>query len=140
MDQAALWDTFGFFDDCLSHFHDVLLQAGCEVAKSNAPIHTAIAAKGFARFQSAAAWTDEHTSFIRERIEGELSPESLEWFEEDAEAISLFSCFVLGGLSGKLAKGEIDAAGFVLGDAHLSAFVLDNSEQIGKIANNLTIL
>jgi len=124
------WDTFGFFEACLSRFRGALLRARQIASVSGVTVHDAIAVDGFAGYQPANAWAEEHASFIRDRVAGELSLEALEWFEDSAEAVSIFCCFVLGALLGKAASREIDAAGFLLGDAHLSAFVLDNSERV----------
>ena len=126
----VMWDTFGLFETLLSSFEAALSRARIANPEATIELLDAIAAEGFHMVQTEAVWQQDDGLFIRQRVERELSPEALEWFEDEAPAVAAFSCFALGALLGKLAIGEIDTAGFTLGDAHLPGFVLLHSESI----------
>lgn len=115
------WDTWGLFQTLLDEFLRSLQQA--EVLHSDNPEDTfevRVAITGFQRFMPLEEWRHEHYRFIREHLDGDLS--RLQWFEECAEAVRLFSCLCLGAMLGKHASAEIDDAGLLLGDMHLAGF------------------
>ncbi len=123
------WDTFNLFQTLLDDFPQCMQEA--ETLQSGNledvyPVKLSIV--GFSRYRLVEDWQYEQYQAIRSRLDGDLA--GLEWFEEGAEAIRLFSCLCLGALLGKLAAGEIDDAGFMLGDAHLAGFNVLNDEQI----------
>jgi hypothetical protein len=51
-------------------------------------------------------------------------------YEDCAEAFQTFASLSMGALLGKYNTGEIDDAGFLLGDAHLGGFMAMNTEKI----------
>lgn len=81
-------------------------------------------------YQPLSAWDQNDDAFMLHRLKGELSLASLEWFEENAEAVSIFSCLVLGTMVALLKAGHIDQTGFLLGDAHLAAFNAESADVI----------
>ena len=123
------WDTWGLFQMLLDDFLRLLQQAESlhsDNTEDTLAVRTAIV--GFQRFRPLEEWGYEQFQIIRGRLDGDLS--SLEWFEDGAEAIRLFSCLCLGAMLGKYAHGEIDDAGFLLGDAHLAGFNVTQDEAI----------
>ncbi len=125
------WDTFSLFESLLDEFPLCLQEAKAlqsENLEDVYPIKLSIV--GFSRYRPVEDWQYEQYQAIRSRLDGDLA--ELEWFEEDAEAIRLFSCLCLGAMLGKLAAGEIDDVGFMLGDAHLAGFNASEDEAICK--------
>ena len=84
-------------------------------------------------FQPASAWSVEHAAFIQRGLNEGLSDKALKWHEECAPSVAAFSCYALGALLGKFAKGEINDGGFFLGEVHLPGVVLLNEEQICSV-------
>jgi hypothetical protein len=123
------WDTFQLFQTLLERFPDLTATARSMVDSSSAETLKA-AMVGFSQFRPMHEWGAEHDRFMDDRLRGDLALDALDWYEECAEVIRLFYCLALGALLGKFAVGEIDEAGFLLGDAHLPGFVLMNNEQI----------
>ncbi len=124
------WDTFGLFGDLLNDFEALLAKARHLRTSEAESLATKAAVVGFGQFSPLSEWTGQHFEFINHRIQGELSPEELSWYEECAESISVFSCLSLGALLGKLQAGKIDDLGFLHGDAHLPGFISLNDEAI----------
>jgi len=54
----------------------------------------------------------------------------MDWYGEAADAVSAFACYSLGALMGKQAASQVDAGGWMLGDAHLPAFLALENERI----------
>lgn len=124
------WNTFGLFEGLQNDFEALLIQAWHLRTSEAASLATKAAVVGFAQFSPLSEWSGQHFEFINHRIQGELSPEELSWYEECAESISVFSCLALGALLGKLQAGDIDDVGFLLGDAHLAGFIALHEENI----------
>ena len=125
------WDTFGLFQSLLDNFESLLTQAVNERRAGHAdPPETNLAIVGFSRSCSINGWRRDHAQLIRDRLQSDLSHESLEWYEETEPAVVLFSCLVLGTLLGLREVGQIDDAGFMLGEAHLPAFTAGQNESI----------
>lgn len=127
------WDTFALFETLLSGFGDALQRAKVAVYEPHTTLRIAAAIEGFQVFQPASIWSVEHAAFIQRGLDEGLSDEALGWHEEYAPSVATFSCFALGALLGKFAKGDIDDAGFLLGEAYLPGFVLLNQEQICSV-------
>lgn len=87
---------------------------------------------GFSLYSPISKWSSQHSSLIEGRVSGELSDQSLSWYGEDAKAIGLFSCSILGALLGKYQEGEINDTGFMLGEGHLAGYIAQNMEAIAK--------
>lgn len=125
------WDTFALFERLLDDF-DQFLKRTQQHRPADHPntdlLHAA--STGFLRFRPPIDWGPGYHEFIIRRLEGGLSLYALEWYEECAPAIQMFACLALGALLGKYAAEEIDDAGFLLGDAHLAAFLVEQSEAI----------
>lgn len=123
------WDAFGLFQSLLDDFLPCLQEAKVlqsENLEDVYPIKLGIV--GFSRHRPLEDWNYEQFQAIRSRLDGDLS--GLDWFEDGAEAIRLFSCLCLGAMLGKYAAGEIDDVGFLLGDAHLAGFNVLNDASI----------
>ena len=127
------WDTFALFETLLSGFRDVLKRAKSVVHEPHMSLGVAAAVEGFQMFQPVTAWSVEYAAFIHRGPNEGLSDEALDWHEECATSVATFSCFALGTLLGKFAKGDIDDAGFLSGEAYLPGFVLLNEEQICSV-------
>jgi hypothetical protein len=125
------WDTFGLFESLLERFEELAGRAR-DVRSSGPPgtEQTHAAATGFLLFSPVEDWGREQHDFITRRLEGELSLPALDWYEEGAPAIQMFACLALGALLGKYAAGEIDERDFLLGDAHLASFLLEQDQAI----------
>jgi alpha/beta superfamily hydrolase len=78
-------------------------------------------------------WTEDDTALLRRISEADLSACALDWYEEAAEAVQAFCCFVFGSLMGMRDAGTTDEADFRLVWAHLAAFTLDRSEAIHAV-------
>ena len=123
------WDAWDLFQMLLDDFLRLLQQAErlhSGNAEDTFEVRTAIV--GFQRFRPLEEWGYGQFQVIRGHLDGDLS--KLEWFEDDAEAVRLFSCLCLGAMLGKYASSEIDDAGFLLGDAHLAGFNVEHDEAI----------
>lgn len=129
--SGEFWDTFGLFEGLLSRFGEHLERARSVQALPflDTP-QTRIAFCGFSLFSLEETWGVEENTLIVERVAGELSLEELEWYEESAPAIQIFSCLVLGAMLGKFAAGTLDERGFLLGDAHLAGFLTLRNEEV----------
>ena len=126
------WDTFGLFQVLLDEFGNLLSNSReLSVAGSETSLAEKAAIVGFVQFSPIVQWNQKHSELIGDWLKGELSLERLSWYEEDAQAIAVFSCFAIGALLGKLQSGEIDNAGFLLGNAHLPGFISLHDETIG---------
>jgi hypothetical protein len=123
-----LWDTFGFFERLLARYDDLV--SGYNSATASESREVAAARAGFSLFQPLSSWNEELEQIVVHKLDGELSLEALDWFEEAAPAIRIFSILAVGALLAKWAAGEIDDRGFLLGDAHLPAFTLENNQAI----------
>jgi hypothetical protein len=125
------WDTFELFESLLHSFDTYLTQAE-RIHSSHPPgdEQARIAVSGFLLFQPPEAWGQEEYDFITARLSGELSLESLEWYEDNVFAVQAYSCLALGAMLGKWGAGMIDEAGFTLGEAHLASFIMLNIEAI----------
>jgi len=123
------WDAWGLFQTLLDDFLRLLQQAE-RLHSDNIgdTLEVRAAIVGFQRFRPLEEWGHAQFQVIRGRLDGDLS--SLGWFGDDAEAIRLFSCLCLGAMLGRHAHGEIDDAGFLLGDAHLAGFNVTQDEAI----------
>jgi hypothetical protein len=129
--MAELNNTFGLFQELLDDFENELGKAqNLRASQAQSSLAVKAAIIGFARFSCLSEWSEQHFELISNRLQGELSLEELSWYEECAEAISVFACLSLGALLGKFQNGEIDDAGFTLADAHLAAFLLQHNENI----------
>jgi hypothetical protein len=123
------WDTFGLFQILLDEFPQSLQEAGALQSENLEDGYSIkLSMIGFSHYRPVEDWQYEQYQAIRSRLDGDLV--ELGWFEDGAEAIRLFSCFCLGAMLGKLAAGEIDDVGFLLGDAHLAGFNVLNDEKI----------
>lgn len=128
--MTGTWDTFGCFEALLNDFEKLLNGARNLRTAQEESLAIKAAVIGFGQFYPLSEWRGVHFEIIQKRLQGELSTEELSWYEECAEAISVFSCLVLGALLGKLESGEIDDVGFLLGDGHLAGFLLMENEVI----------
>ena len=125
------WDTFGLFETLLQNFETHLTQAqGIRSSRPPGNEQTHLAVSGFLLFQPPEEWGGDEYDFITARLEGELSLEAMEWYEDFAPAVQMFACLALGAMLGKWAAGSIDEVGFMLGDAHLAGFISLNTEAI----------
>jgi len=125
------FDTFGLFQILLDNFQKLLDDArSLRHAESDGSLAVNAAIVGFGQFSPLSEWSQAHYDFIAKRLQGELSLAELTWYEECAEAISVFASLLIGALLGKIQSGEIDDTGFMLGDAHVPAFLLLNNETI----------
>ena len=115
------WDTFGLFNRMRDGFAGFLQDAAILSSDNSEDVYPVkVAIVGFIQFSPLSEWGHDQFLVIRGRLDGDLL--DLSWFEEDAEAIRVFSCLCLGALLGKYAASEIDDAGFMLGDAHLAGY------------------
>ena len=89
-----------------------------------------LAIVGFSLFQPVGTWNYEFYRFIRDKLDGDLSPESLVWHGDDAATYAQFACLAYGALLGKHALGEIDDQAFFLGEAYLPGFMHLHLEEI----------
>lgn len=123
------WDTWGLFQILLHDFLRLLQQAErlhSDNIEDTFEVRAAIV--GFQRSRPLDEWGFEQFQIIRRHLDGDLS--KLEWFEDGAEAVKLFSCLCLGAMLGKCAHGETDDAGLLLGDPHLAGFNVMHDEAI----------
>ena len=129
--MAVMWDTFGLFQALLDDFEKLLSSArNLRTTEPEDSLAVKAAVVGFGQFSPLSEWGQQHYQIIAKRLQDELSLEELSWYEECAEAVSVFACLALGALLGKFQAGEIDDAGFMLGDAHLPAFLSLHNEAI----------
>lgn len=124
------WDTFGCFEALLQDFEALLRDARNLRVVGTDSFAVKMAVIGFCRFSPRSEWRLAHYEIINTRLQGELSLQELQWYEESAEAISVFACLALGALLGKFQSKEIDDSGFLLGDAHLAGFLALNNAEI----------
>ena len=89
-----------------------------------------LAIVGFSLFRPVEAWNYEFYRFIQEKLDGDLSLESLAWHEDDAATYAQFACLAYGALLGKHALREIDDQAFFLGEAYLPGFMHLHLEEI----------
>jgi len=130
VDGTMMWDTFGLFEALLADFATALGEADGLAEGQEQPEGPRLAMVGFQRYRPLGEWDDEARNWLDRRLQGELSAEELSWYEAFAPAVGAFSCFALGALLGKFRANEIDDAGFLLGDAHLPAFVMMRMEDM----------
>lgn len=128
--MAENWDTFGCFEALLDNFEKLLDGARNLRTSQEASLSVMAAIIGFGQFCPIPDWSGSHFEFIQTRLRGEISIEELSWYGECAEAMSVFSCLALGALLGKRQADATDDAGFLLGDAHLPAFLSLHDEAI----------
>lgn len=121
---------FSLFKELLAKFPTLLRASGSAANADTAPDVLVLARNGFAQYAPLDNWEHFHEVFIRERLESDLSAESLDWYDECAEAVRLYSCLIMGALLGKYSIREINDTEFALADAHLPAFIADSNEQI----------
>jgi hypothetical protein len=121
------WDTFGLFEQ-LWEDRDRLLDAAGSLRSDNVEdtLEIKLAIVGFALFSTVEEWDYRHYEIIHHRLQTELSPEALDDEGEDTQAYARFACLALGAMLGKYDAGQIDDAGFFLGDAHLAGFLMLN--------------
>ena len=124
------WNTSNLFNQMRDGFSGFLQKAAVLPSSNSEDVYAVkVAIVGFIRFSPLSEWGYDQFSFIRRCLDSDLS--DLDWFEEDAEAIRLFSCLCLGSLLGKYAAAEIDDAGFLIGEAHLADYNTLSDEAIG---------
>ena len=85
---------------------------------------------GFTRYTPPEHWRAEQIKLILARLAGDLSDESLEWYEEAAPQIAAFSCLALGALLGAYSQGAISDEEFLHGDVLLPGFILLNLKRV----------
>lgn len=125
------WDTYGLFESLLQDF-EMHLDRARHVRSSHPPgtQQTHVAVSGFLLFSPPEAWGREEFECITTRVQGALSLEALEWYEEAAPAIQMFDCLAMGAMLGKYAAGTLDNVGLLLGEAHLAGFLLERNVPI----------
>ena len=133
-----VWDTFGLFQSLLDEFA-VCLSEARDLQSDNPEDSYSVKLSiiGFSRFCPLEKWDLSQYHFIQSRLAGGLA--DLKWFEEDAEAVRMFACLCLRGMLGKLAAGDIDDIGFLLGEAHLAGFNYSNDEAICRQWNLVSL-
>ena len=131
--MVNIWNTEELFASLLLDFKRLTDSASTLVTPNTEDVEPIrVAVVGFLLFSRTDRWTHEYYVLVRERLDDELSDQQLrEWHDEHAEAIQRYSCLAIGALLGKLDTGQIDDAGFLLGDAHLAGFIAMNEEAIG---------
>ena len=128
------WNTTELFDELSRRFAELSRAAG-DLSTPNLEddLYVRHAIVGFGLFCSVALWSQEHFSLVSQRLEHDLSLESLrDFFKEDAISVRLFSCLALGALLAKYQAGELDDSGFMLGDAHLPGYILMHTGELGR--------
>lgn len=70
---------------------------------------------------------------------GALSIEEFDWYEESAEALQSFAIAVYGGLMALHASGQIDEAGYLLGEAHVVGYMLIHDAKLYNSYEIITI-
>lgn len=133
------WDTFGLFER-LWEERDTLLATAQSLTSANEEdtLEIKLAVVGFSLFAPVEEWSYKHYLIVHNRLQGELSAEESEADQEDALAFARFACLAIGAMLGKYAAGEIDDAGFLLGDAHLVGYMALEGGRIytfGRTAN-----
>jgi hypothetical protein len=119
------------FESLLQNFEAHLAQA--QRVRSSRPPGTQqahVAVSGFLLFQPSEAWGEEQYDIITRYLEGDLSLDALEWYEDSVQAVQMFACLALGALIGMKEAGMIDEAGFLFGNAHLGRFLSLENETI----------
>jgi hypothetical protein len=125
-----IWDTFGLFEALLGDFAAALGEADVLPEGEKQPEGLSLAMVGFCRYRPLGEWHDELGRWLLSRLETDWSADQLSWYGRHGPAVVAFRCLALGALQGKFRAGEIDDAGFLLGDAHLAAFILMRMEDM----------
>jgi hypothetical protein len=120
------------FDKLLAEFPDIL--ASVNAATNDAMGPHAFAQLGFEIAAPTEQYAEEHAYFVDGRCEGELSDKSLADLGHVAATWRAFSCVCLGYLLGRYQTGDIDDAGFALGDAQSAGFIFANSPTLYELA------
>ena len=132
------WNTTVLFDDLSRRFPE-LSRAATDLPSPNPEddLFVRHAIVGFGQSCSVDHWSLDHHAFISRRLEHDLSLDTLrDIFDDDANAVRLFSCLVLGCLLGKFQVGEIDDSGFMLGDAHLAGYILQDPDRLRRLVDS----
>lgn len=122
MNSAHSMETFGRF---LGRFEDYKAAAR-SLASPNPDDDEAIRAAivGFSSFAPTEQWAREHYEFVNRYRLGDFSNAELAAIHGDrAPDWALFALLCLGALLGQYQSGEIDDAGFRLGEAQLPGFM-----------------
>ena len=82
-----------------------------------------LAMVGYSLFRPVESWNYEFYRFIKDKLDGDLSNESLAWHGDDAVTYAQFACLAYG-------LREIDDQAFFLGEAYLPGFMHLHLEEI----------
>src|SRR5580692_8578106 len=124
-------DTYILFDDVFNR-HEYLMQAIVSTsATSDSYLNIAIA--GFSLYADPNEWRSDHAAVIDKALE-ELSPETLDWYENCVDALRRFCIAVEGALLGKFLIQEIDERGHLLYQMHLPAYISEYPEICERFA------
>ena len=106
----------------------------CEAAKKlEGDLFVSLAFVGFTLQEQADQWGQEQVLFILDQRSGELSDESLNWYEEDAPCMASFGCLALGMLLSAYSRGMIDDVEFLQGQFLLPGFLSLNDSDIAQV-------
>jgi hypothetical protein len=125
----ATFDPMAEFERLLSDYGQYQ-QAAILTAPEQGSAFLKLAFAGFTQHEQPERWSRSHSEFIQARREGELSDESLDWYEEGAASIAAFACLAIGAMLGLLSRGEISETEFLHADALLPGFLLLHNERI----------
>jgi hypothetical protein len=92
-----------------------------------------LAVVGFSLHEEMELWRREHYEFIKARLEGDISPDNLDWYEEAAPSVAAFSCLALGALQGLYNRRNINDAEVLHGEMILPGFTMLHNEQIARL-------
>jgi len=132
----ATWNTREFFDKCLSDFSE-FPPINVHIAEDGSGANERyllfmLAQIGFSKYTDRKNWSREAEEYIARFVDSDLTPGSMTRFEETADAVAAFACFVYGALAGKYTAGELDHSQFELGVLHLPGFYFGHMEEIHK--------
>ena len=135
-----IWNTTALFDDLARRFPELSRAAtGLSSPNPEDDLFVRHAIVGFGQSCSVDLWSRDQHLFISRRLEHGLSIDSLQdFFADDAIAVRLFSCLALGSLLGKLQAGDLDDSGFMLGDAHLPGYILQDPDRLQRIVDQIS--
>ena len=125
------WTPDALFNSILKDYSKYLDMAErLESSNQEDSYEIKLAMVGYSLFRPVESWNYEFYRFIKDKLDGDLSNESLAWHGDDAVTYAQFACLAYGALLGKHALREIDDQSFFLGEAYLPGFMHLHLEEI----------
>jgi len=123
------WDTESLFEAIRAIFPSILESSTGTDSKRLIEI----ARLAFVSQGPGLPWGSDQEAYVTALLGGALSIEEFDWYEESAEALQSFAIAVYGGLMALHASGQIDEAGYSLGEAHVVGYILIHDVQLYKL-------